>query len=350
MPLKNKPVAILYQAEKPPVINGASKPMKPGGYADSGADIAYALTKNKIPVITPVKNPDIYTDTDWVFPDTDSGISDALHMGAEVLWLNTVLFHGHPIEKYIGQGISVVGQQPDLVDRYDDKWVTNALLKAHQLPITQSRLISDPLAEIDITLPVVAKPVRGRGSQGVSLVKEKGELEETLQAMLDSGKFGNAIYVEEYLPGDEVTIAVMPPGTYFINGITYQYNDYWSLPPVRRFNHQNGIAPYSGTVAVVHNSIVPDKEELDSGKFGNLRKQCEKAARLVGAKAVIRIDCRADESGKYYLFDLNMKPNMSGASRPHRIDQDSLVALAAREIGWNFTDLVVNLLHQSWSI
>ncbi|WP_244614437.1 hypothetical protein [Elizabethkingia argenteiflava] len=50
--------------------------------------------------------------------------------------------------------------------------------------------------------------------------------------------------------------------------------------------------------------------------------------------------------GEYLLFDLNMKPNMTGASRPHRQDQDSLTALAARKIGWNFDDLIINMLSQ----
>jgi D-alanine-D-alanine ligase len=44
-----------------------------------------------------------------------------------------------------------------------------------------------------------------------------------------------------------------------------------------------------------------------------------------------------------------MKPNMTGASRPHRMDQDSLSALAARAIGWDFGSLLTNMLAQKWS-
>lgn len=78
-------------------------------------------------------------------------------------------------------------------------------------------------------------------------------------------------------------------------------------------------------------------------------QQCATAARLVGAKAPIRIDCRQQVAGgDYYLFDLNMKPNMTGAARPGREDQDSLAALAARAIGWNYPDLVTNMLRQAW--
>jgi len=56
--------AIIYQVKPPPIKDGIQKPMKPGGYSDSGADIACELAKNDIEIITPVNNPDIETDLD----------------------------------------------------------------------------------------------------------------------------------------------------------------------------------------------------------------------------------------------------------------------------------------------
>ncbi|WP_460639658.1 hypothetical protein [Larkinella harenae] len=76
-----KPVAVLYQAEPPPVKDGIIKPMKPGGYADSGADIAFTLRKAAIPVIAPIQNPAATQVLDWVFPDTKNGIENALASG-----------------------------------------------------------------------------------------------------------------------------------------------------------------------------------------------------------------------------------------------------------------------------
>ena len=72
-------IAILYQAQLPPIKEGIQKPMKPGGYADSGADIAFALLKNQYHVITPVEHPNENIDKDWVFPDTEDGIKNALN-------------------------------------------------------------------------------------------------------------------------------------------------------------------------------------------------------------------------------------------------------------------------------
>lgn len=337
--MKSK-VAVLYQAAPPPVKDGIRKPMKEGGYADSGADIAYALGD----VITPVANPSLDNDLDWVFPDDKTGIEQALAKGADTLWLNTVLFTGHPISSF--SGIRVVGQQPDDVDKYDDKWFTNELLRKAGLPVPPAELLTYEKTHSLISFPKVLKPIRGRGSQGVTLVRDQQTYDQTLSEMFASDKYGTAIYVEPYLPGDEVTVTVMPPGTYEINGSEINKETYWCLPAVLRFNHQDGIAPYNGVVAVTLNSKVIDDSQEAS--FETLYHQCTVAAAITGAKAPIRIDCRQDADGNYFLFDLNMKPNMTGPSRPHRQDQDSLTALAARKIGWDFSALLANMLRQAW--
>lgn len=345
-------VAILYQAEIPPAKNGIIKPMKPGGYADSGADIGYALKQAGIEVVTPVDNPAISRDLDWVFPDTTKGIADAQARGATILWLNTVLFAGHPVEAAIDNGVAIVGQAPRIADVYDDKLVTNDLLRNNLLPVPETVLIrANDLANLSVpfAFPVVAKPVRGRGSQGVVVVQNIAGLTNTLNDLFAQQQYGDAVYMEPYLPGEEITITIMPPGKYILNGKEHIYKAHWSLPPVKRFNHKDGVAPYNGVVAVVNNSSVLNEEERNNDQLKQVCRQCEQAATLVEAKAPIRIDCRADATGKFFLFDLNMKPNMTGASRPHRMDQDSLTALAAREIGWGFTDLLINMLRQRWT-
>jgi D-alanine-D-alanine ligase len=98
----------------------------------------------------------------------------------------------------------------------------------------------------------------------------------------------------------------------------------------------------------MENSSVLKNSELSSEKIQKVYHQCEKAGQLLNIKAPIRIDCRADENGNYFLFDLNMKPNMTGPSRPQRQNQDSLTLLTSRKIGWNYLDLLRNILKQTW--
>ena len=344
-------IAILYQAKFPPIKDGIQKPMKPGGYSDSGADIAYELKKNGIPIVTPIKNPDIKNDKDWVFPDTQEGIQDALKKGANIFWLNTILYKGHVVEKFFDLDIKFIGQTPSLVNLYDDKFYTNELLRKNRIPIPKAQMLKKENIDnyiLNVDFPLVLKPIRGRASQGVSLVKNKKELDDKLKIVFSKNKYGNALYLEQYLSGQEITITVMQPGIYDTENQQKELLKPWSLPAVKRYNHENGIAPYKGIVAVMENSSVPENNELCSPSILETYQKCELAAELLDIKAPIRIDCRSDDKGNYFLFDLNMKPNMIGPARPHRKNQDSLTLLASRKIGWDYFDLLKNMVNQSW--
>ena len=191
--------------------------------------------------------------------------------------------------------------------------------------------------------------MRGRGSQGVFLIRQSIDLLSKLRSLYSENRYGNTLFVEEYLQGQEITITVMPEGNYILHGQREKICTPWVLPAVKRFNHKNGIAPYSGIVAVKENSTVLLPEELVKDDIQEIIEYCIKSAELIRIKAPIRIDCRADQNGKYFVFDVNLKPNMTGPSRPHRIGQDSLTLMAARKIGWNYFDLLRNMLDQSWN-
>lgn len=214
------------------------------------------------------------------------------------------MYKGHPIGDFIRSGISVVGQIPENVDLYDDKLVTNELLRTSGLPIPKFVMITAGNMDgytLDFPFPVVAKPIRGRGSQGVSFVKNSIDLNRTIHEMFNAQSYGAALYVEEFLAGQEITVTVMPPGEYTFKEKIIVKNNYWSLPPVKRFNHLNGIAPFNGTVAIINNSKVLSDMEWKQPDILQLCEQRERAAELVQAKAPIRIDCRANVNGDYYL-------------------------------------------------
>ena len=327
--------------------------MKKGGYSDSGADLAFTLSKTKNTILTPIKSPREIVDMDWVFPDTEEGINMAIAQKAKVLWLNTVLYKGHPIQKFTNKKLQIVGQDPELVEKFDNKWTTNQLLRQNNIQIPTSFMIHQNeinFGKNQFSFPLVLKPIRGRGSQGVSLVQDLEELKSSLKQMFESKLYGTTVYAESYLPGDEITITVMPPGTYYIGDKKILFKKHWCLPVVQRFNHSNGIAPYSGNVAVIHNSRVLSAAEQKNKNIQQVLLECVQAASLLQAKAPIRIDCRADSSRKYYLFDLNLKPNMTGNCRKDRMDQISLSALAASAIGWSYQDFIENILNQKWHL
>ena len=75
---------------------------------------------------------------------------------------------------------------------------------------------------------------------------------------------------------------------------------------------------------------------------------CEKVYEILGLKAPIRIDCRKNKDGKYLMFDVNMKPNMTMATRVHRQNQDSLMMIAAEKAGYSRIGLIELFLNTAW--
>jgi len=309
-------LAILHQAAPPPPVNGIHKPMKPGGsscilffypraptdnrpgYQDSGADIAFCLSQShssNIKVITPLLSPKPEQAEGWTFPDTESGILTALNQGATHIWANTILFSTHPLQispllDPCLDNVKVVGQPPNLVEMGDDKEFVNNLLRAHDgftLPKSWSLSLGEEveIEKLGLTYPVVAKPIRGRGSFGVKVCHSEAELQSHLRSLLaDSSR----VMIEEFLSGQEATLTVMPP--------SHSKPDYYALPPVKRFNHQNDIAPWNGIVAVSANSCVVTNEEMErDARWGEVMRECERAAQLLGVVGVIRIDVPVSE-------------------------------------------------------
>ena len=357
--MKIAPVAILYQALPPPVINGLRKDAKPGGYSDGGADIVFALRNAGVDIVTPVASPDPAVALEWVFPDTVAGIASAIAAGASVLWANTVLFENHAIETVPGD-VEIVGQRPAAMQAFDDKFETNRLLAKAGLPIAQSFLVTTTartnvcaLADVaeacrarGMSFPMIVKPVRGRGSQGVTLVKTIDALQDAAAALIRAATFGDMLMVEEFLNGDEMTVTIMPPASPRPDGT--RSDTHWALRPVYRFDQRNGVAPYNGDVPVTANSAAIDCDRLRDPAIVAMIDACIAAAGLVDARAAIRIDCRADHYGSFKLFDLNMKPNMTGPGRPGRDDQDCLSAIAARADGWSYSALLQAMLAARW--
>lgn len=67
-------------------------------------------------------------------------------------------------------------------------------------------------------------------------------------------------------------------------------------------------------------------------------------------KGLVRIDCRDATDGTYYMFDFNLKPNLTGAARPHRMNQDCLTMISAVAQGWTYFDLLRAMPDNRWQL
>ena len=197
------------------------------------------------------------------------------------------------------------------MELYDDKRYVNDWLRstghftmpqAWTLNRTASSNAAAQITALDLPFPIVAKPCRGRGSAGVKLCRTADELAKHVESLyLDS----SVVMLEEFLGGEEATVTVMPPSS-------SSSGEYWAMPVVTRFNHEDGVAPYNGNVAVTLNSRAVSAEAFAAdGAYAEMARQCEGVARLLKVTAPIRIDVRRrkdEREAPFVLFDVNMKP------------------------------------------
>ncbi|MFD2135802.1 hypothetical protein ACFSLT_12400 [Novosphingobium resinovorum] len=97
------------------------------------------------------------------------------------------------------------------------------------------------------------------------------------------------------------------------------------------------------------NSAAMTGEECADPAIVVVTAACEQAAAIIGIRTPMRIDCRQDVTGAYLLFDVNIKPNLTGAGRPGREHEDSLSTIAAAAVGWRYADLLVAAIRGAWT-
>lgn len=270
----------------------------------------------------------------------------------------------------------------------DDKFAVNQKLKKLGLPIPESSLIkkegssnsndgsifasiTTTLSEIDekwlgergLFFPMVVKPRKGRGSQGVSVVQNLVDLKSAVKAIFDETeqsngvifpKFGSECIVERYLSGKEITVAVMPPGKYIdAKKNVSEHKSHWSLPIIERSEHKNGVMPYSGVAPVSTNSrplILDAKVTQETANV--ISEACAKSGVILGSSFPMRIDCRFDEkSGVFFMFDVNPKPNLTATGRnAKRANAENLASMSARAFGWPNEIFLYNIIQAAWDL
>ena len=110
-----------------------------------------------------------------------------------------------------------MGQPPRLVEAYDDKALVCESSKNHggftvakSTTLTASDNLPNMINAHDLEYPLVAKPVRGRGSYRVKVSKDEQTLKAHAQSLF---KESPGIIVEQYLDGEEATVSVMSSST-----------------------------------------------------------------------------------------------------------------------------------------
>ena len=203
-----------------------------------------------------------------------------------------------------------------------DKKQTKRILKAEGIRIAKDVKINlknknSSIEELEsLGYPMVVKPNAGGSSIGVSIVRNKEELQKSI---LEALKYSTEILVEEYLEGEEYTIPVL-------NGEVFPI--LWIKSDTEFFDY---VSKYADDGA--KEELVTLPKELQE-EFEDLGRRCWD---IFNCKAYVRIDIIVSK-GVPYVLEINTLPGMT---------KNSLFPKSAKGANMEYNELLDKIIEYS---
>ncbi len=206
-----------------------------------------------------------------------------------------------------------------------DKAITKRLLASAKIQTPDWELYRLASGDIDgrlmekisgrFSFPIVVKPNDSGSTIGLSKVEEEASLYPALRLAL---KESPNILIEKYIPGRELTVAVL---------------DGQALPVVE-IRAAGGLYDYEAKYTKGKSEyIVPADIGLETGQ--SIQEAAAKAYEIIGAAGLVRVDFILADSGEFYCLEVNTVPGMTSLS---------LAPMAAKAAGIGFDDLISRLI------
>ena len=178
------------------------------------------------------------------------------------------------------------------------------------------------LAEVQRELrgPVVVKPNDQGSTVGMSVI-ETGVVEDLAKAVRLAAKFSSSILVERYIPGRELTVAVLGGEALPIIEIE---------PKAGFYDYAN---KYTKGCTEYHCPA-----DLSEEVMNHVQELAVTAHAVLGCRAYSRIDFRLTEEHMPFCLEVNTLPGFT---------ETSLVPMAARQAGIEFGDLCEEIIRLS---
>ena len=200
-----------------------------------------------------------------------------------------------------------------------DKWRSKLIFEGCDVPTPKFSLVQTAeelvMAMDDLGLPLVVKPSREGSTIGITKVTQRQDAKAAFDL---ARKFDATVIAEQFIEGDELTVAVL-------NGEPL---------PVVRIVAQNNNYDYQ---AKYHSEetryFCPSG--LDSSVDLNIHEVQRRAFEALGCSGWGRVDVMLDQAGGPWVLEVNTVPGMTA---------HSLVPMAALELGLTFEQLVLEIL------
>lgn len=205
-----------------------------------------------------------------------------------------------------------------------DKAMSKILFKEYGVETPQGFLIEEPSyniksvfekIEAEFGFPVVVKPNDQGSTVGLTICKDKAKLPDSINTAFE---FASNVLIEEYIPGRELTVAIL---------------DGEALPPLE-IKPRSGFYDYESkyTKGLTEYEVPARVSEEITMK---LKKQALQAFKALRCEGYARVDFRLNEQSNIYCLEVNTLPGMTATS---------LVPKMAKVVGISFEQLVEKII------
>ena len=195
------------------------------------------------------------------------------------------------------------------VDVLTPKWI---MLKWSNYQKNKIELLNKDSEKFNF--PIIVKPSNEGSTVGVSLVKEKSEIDEAISL---ASNFSSNILVEEYIKGREITVGVLGNKALPIIEII----------PESKF--------YDYSSKYTSNACIYKELDLDSSLIRRIQDDSIKIYKNLNCRHYARLDYILDENGNAYFLEINTLPGMTSTS---------LIPKAAKCAGLDFEKLINTII------
>ena len=214
-------------------------------------------------------------------------------------------------------GLRYVGSDAQASRAAMDKMASKCFFVSHDLPTAPFRLVSTTMrwelieqAILDVSLPLMVKPLRQGSSVGVTLAETA---DEAAIGLAEAFKYGRQALLERCVRGREFTVGILEDEALPLV----------ELRPKQKFFTYD--AKYSD--AATEFIVEPD---LDADVVEELQRIGLEAHRCLGCEQISRVDVMLEDDGCPYLLEVNTIPGFT---------ERSLYPMAARARGVGFPEL-----------
>lgn len=163
--------------------------------------------------------------------------------------------------------------------------------------------------------PCIIKPNDQGSTVGLTLLKNPDEINSAIKLAL---QFSSQALIEEYIPGRELTVAIL---------------DDRALPVLEIIPNEGLYDYHAKYTKGMSEYIVP--ANIPNEISMKVQSQAQKAFTVLGCKDYARIDFRLNENNEAFCLEVNTLPGMTSTS---------LVPKMAKAVGISFEEMIENII------